>query len=125
MDGAFSIPESWMDREFVVEETVKALNPDKDKPPRFSIKRGGEGSGHFEHEGRPGEVGGSLPSGEIAIDDEDYEWKPIEGEYALATDIDQLVKITKEVDDEQVDICLLYTSPSPRDRTRSRMPSSA
>ena len=26
---------------------------------------------------------------------------------------------------EDVDICLLYTSPSPRDRTRSRMPSSA
>ena len=25
----------------------------------------------------------------------------------------------------EVDICLLYTSPSPRDRTRSRMPSSA
>ena len=25
----------------------------------------------------------------------------------------------------QVDVCLLYTSPSPRDRTRSRMPSSA
>ena len=25
----------------------------------------------------------------------------------------------------QGDICLLYTSPSPRDRTRSRMPSSA
>ena len=25
----------------------------------------------------------------------------------------------------QEDICLLYTSPSPRDRTRSRMPSSA
>ena len=29
--------------------------------------------------------------------------------------------------DEPIDIttCLLYTSPSPRDRTRSRMPSSA
>ena len=26
---------------------------------------------------------------------------------------------------EVVDTCLLYTSPSPRDRTRSRMPSSA
>ena len=26
---------------------------------------------------------------------------------------------------EEFDICLLYTSPSPRDRTRSRMPSSA
>ena len=30
-----------------------------------------------------------------------------------------------EVIDDWVDICLLYTSPSPRDRTRSRMPSSA
>ena len=27
--------------------------------------------------------------------------------------------------EEQVYVCLLYTSPSPRDRTRSRMPSSA
>ena len=27
--------------------------------------------------------------------------------------------------DQRVNICLLYTSPSPRDRTRSRMPSSA
>ena len=26
---------------------------------------------------------------------------------------------------EPVSVCLLYTSPSPRDRTRSRMPSSA
>ena len=26
---------------------------------------------------------------------------------------------------EKFDVCLLYTSPSPRDRTRSRMPSSA
>ena len=26
---------------------------------------------------------------------------------------------------EQIPFCLLYTSPSPRDRTRSRMPSSA
>ena len=30
-------------------------------------------------------------------------------------------KLTKS----QVNACLLYTSPSPRDRTRSRMPSSA
>ena len=29
------------------------------------------------------------------------------------------------LEDLQVKICLLYTSPSPRDRTRSRMPSSA
>eukprot|EP00657_Telonema_sp_P-1_P008716 TRINITY_DN30505_c0_g1_i1.p1 TRINITY_DN30505_c0_g1~~TRINITY_DN30505_c0_g1_i1.p1 ORF type:complete len:100 (-),score=30.66 TRINITY_DN30505_c0_g1_i1:77-376(-) len=31
-------------------------------------------------------------------------------------------KVCKHVD---VETCLLYTSPSPRDRTRSRMPSSA
>ena len=33
----------------------------------------------------------------------------------------------RNLDDGRVEIigCLLYTSPSPRDRTRSRMPSSA
>ena len=31
----------------------------------------------------------------------------------------------KAVEKVYSDICLLYTSPSPRDRTRSRMPSSA
>ena len=30
-----------------------------------------------------------------------------------------------DVDSAVTDTCLLYTSPSPRDRTRSRMPSSA
>ena len=31
----------------------------------------------------------------------------------------------KKIEELQNSICLLYTSPSPRDRTRSRMPSSA
>ena len=31
----------------------------------------------------------------------------------------------KAVKNALVSVCLLYTSPSPRDRTRSRMPSSA
>ena len=35
----------------------------------------------------------------------------------------ELVALKMTVDDFK--ICLLYTSPSPRDRTRSRMPSSA
>ena len=39
----------------------------------------------------------------MAIPAEKFNWKPAEG----------------------VRTCLLYTSPSPRDRTRSRMPSSA
>ena len=33
--------------------------------------------------------------------------------------------VAKWIAEEQVFGCLLYTSPSPRDRTRSRMPSSA
>ena len=33
--------------------------------------------------------------------------------------------LTAYHEDDQTNICLLYTSPSPRDRTRSRMPSSA
>jgi len=32
------------------------------------VTRGGPGSGHFEHEGRPGEVGGSLPSDALEPD---------------------------------------------------------
>ena len=33
--------------------------------------------------------------------------------------------LVDDVRDVTYDSCLLYTSPSPRDRTRSRMPSSA
>ena len=38
-----------------------------------------------------------------------------------------LVKLGKELSEEhyEIYICLLYTSPSPRDKRQSRMPSSA
>ena len=36
-----------------------------------------------------------------------------------------LYKICKNFKPKNNNLCLLYTSPSPRDRTRSRMPSSA
>ena len=36
-----------------------------------------------------------------------------------------ILRINKNVFVNQFAYCLLYTSPSPRDRTRSRMPSSA
>ena len=43
---------------------------------------------------------------------------------------DQQLALSKEIETKRnllmkVTGCLLYTSPSPRDRTRSRMPSSA
>ena len=37
----------------------------------------------------------------------------------------QLEEQQQKIEKQQTEICLLYTSPSPRDRTRSRMPSSA
>src|SRR5664280_2489552 len=40
------------------------------------------------------------------------------------TEIGERVQLVGEPDAEYT-VCLLYTSPSPRDRTRSRMPSSA
>ena len=36
-----------------------------------------------------------------------------------------IVELGCRLDTGKVDICLLYTSPSPRDRQKSRMPSSA
>ena len=42
------------------------------------------------------------------------------GDAALYCDFG--TEVNKEVNNK---VCLLYTSPSPRDRTRSRMPSSA
>ena len=34
-------------------------------------------------------------------------------------------KSSISINSDRISLCLLYTSPSPRDRTRSRMPSSA
>ena len=46
---------------------------------------------------------------------------------ARVTDQQQFIRIAEEFDVHTTmsEDCLLYTSPSPRDRTRSRMPSSA
>ena len=44
-------------------------------------------------------------------------------EYPNAFPIDWCKQVIKRF--EEMSACLLYTSPSPRDRTRSRMPSSA
>ena len=37
----------------------------------------------------------------------------------------ELVDMIPQINSDLRYVCLLYTSPSPRDRTRSRMPSSA
>ena len=50
-----------------------------------------------------------------------------DGEYEPDQIFQRVAKGLSAVEDLSIrtDICLLYTSPSPRDRTRSRMPSSA
>ena len=59
-----------------------------------------------------------------------YHWQT--NSFSRHTATDELVKSLDENIDKFVEVfmgkygtCLLYTSPSPRDRTRSRMPSSA
>ena len=59
-------------------------------------------------------------------------WLLLLGMFALAVRADtehgldyNLVRLDAEAVAEVPNDCLLYTSPSPRDRTRSRMPSSA
>ena len=40
-------------------------------------------------------------------------------------ELEELLNELRSKTPEEIKRCLLYTSPSPRDRTRSRMPSSA
>ena len=64
---------------------------------------------------------------------EEEKAKEVEGEFGEELDgIDEgeavgagVFKTGERIDAEVVNVCLLYTSPSPRDRQRSRMPSSA
>ena len=44
---------------------------------------------------------------------------------ALTEAVEKAQEISREMEDDYVSTCLLYTSPSPRDRQKSRMPSSA
>ena len=51
--------------------------------------------------------------------------KPKEEIGAEVHKLDQFFRVEEGAGEAVLDGCLLYTSPSPRDRTRSRMPSSA
>ena len=59
------------------------------------------------------------------------EKRPVLLTYTVASDPNKkkslqiINSIAKHADIIELGFCLLYTSPSPRDRTRSRMPSSA
>ena len=44
---------------------------------------------------------------------------------ALLNSSEKFIEFKNHAEEHGIKACLLYTSPSPRDRTRSRMPSSA
>ena len=50
---------------------------------------------------------------------------PKEGIKGVVSSITVVDNETVEIDEGEYYLCLLYTSPSPRDRQKSRMPSSA
>ena len=64
-------------------------------------------------------------------DDKIHVWDPVANELLPGWPVDLGFNILSEPliadldGDGQVEVCLLYTSPSPRDRQKSRMPSSA
>lgn len=87
----------------------KRLKAEAAKIPPEAGAKGGPGSGNFGHAGRPGEVGGSAPSGSGSADDEHRQWEQrIATEEARAsipkegltvyhgTDADAAKKIEKE-----------------------------
>ena len=67
---------------------------------------------------------GSQP---LVLEDTTGNWINYGLEYLkIGTAKDALFRLTKaDLEAKGINTCLLYTSPSPRDRTRSRMPSSA
>ena len=54
-----------------------------------------------------------------------YEMSKKYGEVYMLGDIVHNESVVSDLEKEGVKVCLLYTSPSPRDMRRSRMPSSA
>ena len=59
----------------------------------------------------------------VTINDKEYFVEDLTQEAKML--IDHVNDFDRKLSVNQFTACLLYTSPSPRDRTRSRMPSSA
>ena len=77
-------------------------------------------------------MGGLSSEREVSLNSGNACYDAIDKEKYYATKIivdknfyDQILTIKPDICFNALHGCLLYTSPSPRDRTRSRMPSSA
>ena len=88
-------------------------------------ERGGDGMGNRVGDADAAEAAG----GDRVAEDEDADAAAAGGD-RVAGNVDAAVaaggdRVAVDEDGDRGERCLLYTSPSPRDRTRSRMPSSA
>ena len=83
----------------------------------------------YPNEGRNGEVDVSVSNRDYEYDNYDRSWNESNSQEVRLTFRKYLGNLQcNERNDlalENVQTCLLYTSPSPRDRQKSRMPSSA
>ena len=75
------------------------------RPPRSTLDRSSAASDVYKRQSQRGALAGDIDHVGMAA---------VQQEMAVVEDFDDVGQP-----------CLLYTSPSPRDRTRSRMPSSA
>ena len=66
-----------------------------------------------------------LASEKKCIDDILNDFDLVQKTLKESSELRQVIKSPLVNSDEKLNICLLYTSPSPRDRSISRMPSSA
>ena len=91
-------------------ELAEWVQTETDRP--FDLRTGPLQQGQPQH--RPGDPVLLLTVHHIAVDF-----------WSIDVILDELRGRKQEGNNIRTNICLLYTSPSPRDRTRSRMPSSA
>ena len=92
------------------------------KPPNFSVREYQERVNAFEV------VGGAIISGSFQAFDQNYlkdSLSELGMDYFGVANIPFNIKNDELEELNQNNVCLLYTSPSPRDATLSRMPSSA
>ena len=67
---------------------------------------------------------GAIPLNQIPNDGNSIKGNNIRGKYWTIAD-DTGKEVARDIDIDESKYCLLYTSPSPRDSGKSRMPSSA
>ena len=98
------------------------------RPPRSTLDRSSAASDVYKRQDINLAIDDAIAEGKIEVDkDKDKVKLLVDPEITFDSDLaNKLLRTMQHYEAKELNItCLLYTSPSPRDRTRSRMPSSA